>query len=89
VTPIAVQLNAGREVEARPMTLQQENRWLKAIVLVMFLAGVFGVVLNHHARSALVVAADQQTRLWQLRCGFQQQMAVHVWDPPLGAMIAD
>jgi hypothetical protein len=71
------------------MTLQQENRWLKAIVVVMFLGGVFGVVLNHHARSALVVAADQQTRLWRLRCSAQQQVAEQASHVSLVAMITD
>jgi hypothetical protein len=72
------------------MTLQQENRWLKAIVVVMFLGGVFGVVLkSHHARSALVVAADQQTRLWRLRCSAQQQVAEQASHVSLVAMITD
>jgi hypothetical protein len=71
------------------MTLQQENRWLKAIVLVMFVGGVGGVVVNHRARSAVVVAADQQTRLWQLRCGSLQQVADQPPDAARVATIAD
>jgi hypothetical protein len=71
------------------MTLQQENRWLKAIVVVMFLGGVFGVVVNHHARNALVVAADQQTRLWQVRCSAQQQVAEQASHVSLVAMSAE
>jgi hypothetical protein len=57
------------------MTVERENRWLKVIVVVMFVAGVLGVIGHQHARNALIAAADQQTRLWQLRCSPQNKAA--------------
>ena len=57
------------------MTAERENRWLKVIVVVMFVAGVLSVIGQQHARNALMVAADQQTRLWQLRCSPQNRAA--------------
>jgi len=62
------------------MTPERENRWLKVIVVVMCLVGIAGVIAHHHTRNTLFAAADQQTRLWQLRCG-QQQHATH--SPPV------
>jgi hypothetical protein len=57
------------------MTVERENRWLKVIIVVMCLGGVFGVIARHHAGKALLAAADQQTRLWQLQCGPQNRAA--------------
>jgi hypothetical protein len=57
------------------MTAERENRWLKVIIVMMFLAGIAGVIGHYHARNALLAEAEQQTRLWQLRCGPQNRAA--------------
>jgi len=54
------------------MTVERENRWLKIMVIVMFLVGTAGIIAQHHTRNAFLNAADQKTRLWQLRCGQAQ-----------------
>ena len=54
------------------MTVERENRWLKVIVVVMFVAGVLGIVAHQHVRNATIDAMEQQVRLWQVRCGPQQ-----------------
>jgi len=74
------------------MTVERENRWLKVIVVGMFLVGITGIIAQHHTRNTLFAAADQQTRLWQLRCGQQQYaadqsplVAAAVWQPDVQA----
>jgi hypothetical protein len=57
------------------MTVERENRWLKVFVVVMAVVGVLGVVGHHLTSKATVNVMDQQVRLWQLRCGQQQQAA--------------
>lgn len=69
------------------MTIERENRWLKVIVVVMFLAGITGVIAHQNTRSALLTEADQQTRLWQLRCGQQQHASDST--PVLAAALLD